>query len=215
MSLVRRVSASPALVVSCLALLVSLTGTSVAAVQQLVPRNSVGAKQLKNNAVTSAKVRNGSLLRADFKSGQLPRGSRGPRGETGPEGLRGPSNLYLAQEFMFPVAYSSTAYATQRSLNLPAGSWLVTATLAVDSDDPDPVSSVRCLLLVGGTMVDGADAMLGQNDTAGARMAITLQGGHTLTAAGAAELQCRGFTGTGVVLDPSITALRVETITNT
>jgi len=207
----RTFKASPALVVASLALLVSLTGTSVAAVSQL-GRNTVGTPQLKNNAVTSAKVKNRSLLRADFKSGQLP---RGPQGIQGPDGPRGPSNLVVAQEFMFPVAYSSTAYATQRSLNLPAGSWLVTATLAVDSDDPDPVSSVRCLLLVGGTMVDGADAMLGQNDTAGARMAITLQGGHTLTAAGAAELQCRGFTGTGVVLDPSITALRVETITNT
>jgi hypothetical protein len=82
---VRRSSVSPALVVACLALLVSLTGTSIAAVQQLVPRNSVGSEQLKKNAVTTAKVRNGSLLRADFKSGQLP---RGPQGLQAPMGRR-------------------------------------------------------------------------------------------------------------------------------
>ncbi len=210
MRLVRTFKASPALVVASLALLVSLTGTSVAAVSQL-GRNTVGTPQLKNNAVNSKKVKNGTLLRADFKSGQIP---RGPQGIEGPEGPRGPSNLVVAQELMFPVAWSSTAYATHRSLNLPAGSWLVTATLALDSDDTDPVSIARCLLLVGGTMVDGADVMLGQNDMAGARMPMTLQGGHTLAAPGAAELQCRGFVGPGVVLDPSITALQVATLTN-
>ena len=77
MRLVRRFKASPAMVVACLALLVSLTGTSVAAVTQLVPRNSVGTPQLKNNAVNSAKVRNGSLLRADFRQGSDPRRADG------------------------------------------------------------------------------------------------------------------------------------------
>lgn len=36
-----------------------------------VPNKSVGTAQLKNNAVTSAKVMDGSLLKADFKTGQL------------------------------------------------------------------------------------------------------------------------------------------------
>ena len=57
---------SPALVVACIALLVALTGTGVAAVSQVVPRNSVGTVQLKSNAVVSAKVKNGSLLRAEI-----------------------------------------------------------------------------------------------------------------------------------------------------
>ena len=63
----KRLRPSPAMVVACIALLVALGGTSIAAVTQLVPRNSVGTLQLKNNAVTSAKVKNQSLLRADFK----------------------------------------------------------------------------------------------------------------------------------------------------
>ena len=80
---------SPALVVACAALLVALTGTGVAAVSQLVPRSSVGTAQLKSNAVVSSKVKNGSLLRADFKSGQVPAGPTGPAGPAGPAGAAG------------------------------------------------------------------------------------------------------------------------------
>ena len=62
---------SPALVISCVALALALGGTSFAAVSAL-PKNSVGTPQLKASAVTSAKVKNRSLLRADFAAGQPP-----------------------------------------------------------------------------------------------------------------------------------------------
>ena len=93
MKFLRGARPSPALVVACIALLVSLTGTAVATVSQL-PRASVGTPQLKNNAVNSKKVKNGSLLRADFKTGQIPAGARGPAGPagaTGPAGAAGPA----------------------------------------------------------------------------------------------------------------------------
>ena len=90
---------SPAMVVACVALVVALGGTSVAAVSQLVPRNSVGPRQIqfgavtgpkiRNNAVTSVKVANRSLLRADFAPGQLPAGPTGPMGPAGPAGPAG------------------------------------------------------------------------------------------------------------------------------
>ena len=56
---------SPAMVVACLALAVSLSGVGYAAT--VLPKNSVGTPQLKKNAVIAAKVLNGSLLAADFK----------------------------------------------------------------------------------------------------------------------------------------------------
>ena len=80
---------SPAMVVACLALLVALGGTSVAAVK--LARNTVGTAQLKNNAVTSPKVKNHSLLRVDFANGQVPAGPRGAAGPAGPAGARGPT----------------------------------------------------------------------------------------------------------------------------
>jgi hypothetical protein len=84
------------LVVACIALLVSLTGTAVATVSQL-PRASVGTPQLKNNAVNSKKVKNASLLRADFKAGQIPAGARGPAGPAGPQGPQGPQGTQGVQ----------------------------------------------------------------------------------------------------------------------
>ncbi len=88
---------SPAMVVACIALIVALGGTSVAAVNALAP-NSVGPVQLKagavtkpklrNNAVTGVKVLNHSLSAVDFVAGSLP---RGPTGPAGPAGAAGPA----------------------------------------------------------------------------------------------------------------------------
>ena len=78
-------------VTATLALIVALGGTSYAAV--VLPRNSVGSKQLKKGAVTNSKlrtsavtsgtVRNGSLRAKDFKAGQLLAGPAGPAGPAG------------------------------------------------------------------------------------------------------------------------------------
>jgi hypothetical protein len=70
--------------VGYVALFIALGGVSYAAVS--LPRNSVGTKQIQRNAVNSSKVKNGSLLKADFGTGQLPRGMAGPKGPTGPQG---------------------------------------------------------------------------------------------------------------------------------
>jgi len=72
---------SPAMVVACIALMVALGGTGYAAIK--LPRNSVGNKQLRANAVTSGKVRNGSLTAKDFTPNALKRGPRGPQGPKG------------------------------------------------------------------------------------------------------------------------------------
>lgn len=57
-------------VVSSLALVIALSGASYAAV--VLPRNSVDTPQLKNGAVTSAKVKDGSLRAKDLKAGEIP-----------------------------------------------------------------------------------------------------------------------------------------------
>jgi hypothetical protein len=72
---------SPAMVVACIALVISLGGTGYAAIK--LPMNSVGTAQLKVNSVTSNKIRDFSLRSWDFKKGQLPRGPAGPPGPTG------------------------------------------------------------------------------------------------------------------------------------
>jgi hypothetical protein len=87
---------SAAMVVASLALLLALGGTSFAAAKLVVPRRSVGALQLKVNSVNSSKVLNHSLLRIDFKTGQIPAGPagpQGPKGDTGSAGSQGPQGL--------------------------------------------------------------------------------------------------------------------------
>jgi hypothetical protein len=84
-------------VVASLALFVALGGGAYAAVA--LPKNSVGSRQIKNaavthadlakNAVTGANVKDGSLLSADFKTGQLPAAPPGPKGDSGAPGLLG------------------------------------------------------------------------------------------------------------------------------
>ncbi|MCW2966566.1 MAG: hypothetical protein JWM71_338 [Solirubrobacteraceae bacterium] len=76
---------------------VALGGSGYAAVR--LSKNSVGSAQIRNgqvknadlarNAVTGGKVKDGSLLSADFKAGQLPAGAAGPAGPAGPKGDAG------------------------------------------------------------------------------------------------------------------------------
>lgn len=91
-------------VMATAAMFVALGGSSYAAVT--LSKNSVTSTSIKNgqvktadlatNAVTSAKVKDFSLLSEDFKPGQLvagapgPAGPGGPKGDTGPTGLQGP-----------------------------------------------------------------------------------------------------------------------------
>jgi len=87
--IIRRLRPSPAMVVACIALLFAMTGAGYAA--GMLGPNTVGTKQLKKNAVISSKVKNGSLLKADFKRGQLPAGPQGPQGPQGPPGAPNPN----------------------------------------------------------------------------------------------------------------------------
>jgi hypothetical protein len=70
-----------------IAVFLALGGGAYAALK--LPKNSVGSKQLKKNAVRSAKVKNRSLLAKDFKPGEVPPGARGLQGARGPRGFRG------------------------------------------------------------------------------------------------------------------------------
>ena len=75
--------------VAYVALFVALGGTSYAAIK--LPANSVGHSQLRNDAVTSKEVKNHSLLKVDFKPGQIHNGARGATGAPGPAGAAGPA----------------------------------------------------------------------------------------------------------------------------
>ena len=105
---------SPASVLGGLALIIALGGTSYAALR------------LPANSVTSEQVKNGTLLRKDFKAGQLPAGPRGFTGTTGAVGPAGPMGPAGAQGAKgapgdpTALAVSGDVYSGQLSAVLPS-----------------------------------------------------------------------------------------------
>src|SRR2546423_5642143 len=99
--------------VAYVALFVALSSSSYAATTRLLPKNSVGTKQVIDH----------SLLRQDFKSGTLLRGPAGPKGAsgaagaTGPAGAAGPAGPAGAQGPPGPV---NLIYAESAVTALPA-----------------------------------------------------------------------------------------------
>jgi hypothetical protein len=93
------------------------TPVGEAASDLVIRAGSVGTAQLKNGAVTSAKVKNRSLLAVDFRQGQLPAGPPGPVGPVGPGGPPGVSGF---QPVFTTGAVNTTAFKTLNA-NCPAG----------------------------------------------------------------------------------------------
>lgn len=128
-------------VIACVALFAALGGVAVAATQ--LPKNSVGSKQLKAGAVTSAKVKDHSLQATDFV-GSLPvgpqgdRGSPGAPGAPGEPGKRGPSDAYYA--------FSNNALTNSKTLSLavPEGSYVVTASMVASNSDQANWARIGC-----------------------------------------------------------------------
>jgi hypothetical protein len=126
---------SPPLVVACLALLVALSGTGIAAVNAL-PRASVGTPQLKTGAVTSIKVKDGGLKLVDFaateraqlKGDAGPAGPQGPKGDKGDKGAKGDTGAQglqgvpgLSGYAVVEKTQSTTASFMGLSVACPAG----------------------------------------------------------------------------------------------
>lgn len=80
-------------VIATVALFLALGGGAYAAIS--LPKNSVGTKQIKPNAVNGSKIANGSLSPKDFVGGLTPASaeSSGPQGLPGAQGAQGTAGL--------------------------------------------------------------------------------------------------------------------------
>jgi hypothetical protein len=74
-------------VMSVTAVFIALGGTAIAVTQ--LPKDSVGARQIKDGAVRSAEVKDFSLQANDFAKGTLLKGDKGEQGPAGQPGTPG------------------------------------------------------------------------------------------------------------------------------
>jgi hypothetical protein len=135
---------SPAMVVACAALLIALGGVSYAAVR--LPKNSVGTQQLRNRAVTKAKIarKTISALRGNRGPRGLP-GPQGPKGATGAAGAQGPPGPAQSKEarldgnFAIPTSCASGMKTAITSVTLAGPAlYLVNASGYVFSNEAPP-----------------------------------------------------------------------------
>ena len=191
-------------VTATIALIVALGGTSYAAIK------------LPKNSVTSATVKDRSLMKKDFKTGQLPAGKRGPAGPQGPAGEAGAGGAGASSAAFFNRAEGlenlipGTADQTVQSLNLPAGNWVVTAKFV--AENATATGTLACRLTLGGAPIDSLGPAGVDFDQGAA--SHTLTGAGALGAAGAAAVVCNtgNSVGAGTYRARSLTAVQAGSV---
>jgi len=180
----KRQRITPSLVISVIALIVALGGVSYAAIK--IPKNSVGTKQLKKNSVTSAKVRNGTLLRNDFKSGQLP-------------GL----TWYQERQPTVPLLDLTGSFTpVVTTAQLPAGSYVLAGRANLYSSAGD--SSAICSM--------AGDAAQNFTVSSGGGVALSMSSVAVLTEPGQIGLGCLANGGNAQIAQAHIIATRVTRV---
>ena len=159
--------------VTLLAFVVLFGGGAYAATKLM--KDSVGTKQLQKDAVTSPKVKNGTLKAKDLKAGVLPAGA---------------SAFEASGSVNYDVFSASTFGSTVVSLPLPPGSYFATA--AVEAQTVNPVASdVSCRLVnqggAGATGVTSREQIV-RADTEPENFTLTAL--FDVTAGQSLELQC-------------------------
>jgi hypothetical protein len=117
---------------------VALGGSSYAAIT--LKRNSVKGTHIAKNAVTTAKVKNRSLLARDFAPGQLPKGEigqTGPQGTAGETGPPGPAASVTSRDSKpAQIATASDTFEAfdgpSVTVQVPEGGALVVVGASVD-----------------------------------------------------------------------------------
>jgi hypothetical protein len=211
-------------VVSTICLFLLLGGSAYAAAQ--LTRGSVRTRHLARSAVTSAKVRDGSLLRADFRSDQLPAGAQGPQGPQGPQGLpgpegapgapgetgpRGPSDAFSDEnEAFMTIGIPGTLVA---SLSLPAGSYVLSLRAIANNQAAADPADGDCALFAGPTEIDAATFDL-PAATSDNEEQVTLQTARSFSGPTSVQAVCEDLAGDDVRIGSRrLTAIRVGKVT--
>ena len=208
---------SPALVISCIALVAACTGTAVAATM------ITSSKQVKNNTLLSADIKDGSIQGRDIKNGTITTNKfrRGAAPVTGSSaGGVGGGTVYHAIRKAGPENQPQGVGVTVASLSVPAGSYVVTASTVMTAL-PGPQNPLlpersspegRCRLDLAGDATESFQNVLVESKTAPAT--LFMQG--TRTVAGPSEFVLSFGAGSPFRLsETSIIATKVSDVVTT
>ena len=134
-------------VMATVAVFIALGGSSYAALKP--PKGSVGPAQLRKNAVTSPKVKPGSLLVSDFRRSQRSRlrgpqgsaGQQGPAGAPGPPGAAGTATAYGRISGFSPTP--TIASASPNVSGVKRGLFALAGRFCVTFDPPLPAERLK------------------------------------------------------------------------
>jgi hypothetical protein len=223
---------SPALVVACIALLIALGGTSIAAVTQ-VAKNSVGANQLKNNAVTNPKMANNAVKAPELASNAVVAAKIASNAVTGAKiaanavtgakiadgsvaaadlasGVLPAPSAAFARFVNGPVPVPD-AVSEIANLSIPAaGAYVISSKVVLASTAIEGTVTCR---LEAGTDADESQTILGDFNSP---MTISNLVVHNFTAAGSVSFRCgRTSLLSADATQIKIAAIGVQTLTNT
>lgn len=189
-------------VMATAAVFIALGGGAYAATR--LPANSVGSRQLKENAVTPSKVAPATVrLFKGQKGGQGPPGPKGDTGSQGTQGIQGiqgstgPSNAYFS---------SSTGGA---ELSLPAGDYVVLGQCAFSNANTSGVFTGLDSLV--SSELGGVGSAFATIPDSGSGEAVRNIAVH-LTRAGTIDNGCTSGSGVSVASN-TLTAIKVGTVT--
>lgn len=212
MDLLRR-HLSYANVVASLALFLALGGAAYAATQ--LPRNSVGTRQLKAEAVTAGKIAKKTRRQLQGATGPQgpqgkagPKGAAGAKGATGPKGAQGvqgpkgePGDLPAFEAFTRPATPTPFIGAIPVvAVSLGPGSYATSANVVVRATGS--ATTVVCTLTGGGEAVVTL--------AAGGFGTLSMSANRGLGGVGSAAVTCSTSGGPAEVTFASVNAIQVR-----
>lgn len=132
---VSRLRPQPATVISLIALFISLSGIAYAAA---LPKNSVGSKQIKKNAVIKAKIRAGAVDSRTILDGSIEptdlSASAKTSGPTGPAGIDGSARAYAMVNRVGPALDESRSKGITSVTSPLTGKYCLTVSASTGID---------------------------------------------------------------------------------
>ena len=198
---------SPALVISCIALIAALSGTAYAATK------ITSTKQIKNGVILSADIKNGTIHGRDIRKGTI----TADKLKTASAAAGGAQTAYHAIRKVGPLGAPANAGVNVASLTVPAGAYVVTASTVMTAN-PGPQNPLLpersapdgiCRLDLAGDVTQSTQNVVVESKTAPAT--LFMQGTRTVGAESQFTMQCAA--GTPFSLgETSIIATRVGNI---